>query len=259
MRFAKWTGFAATLMLFSAGCQPENSGPTSPDQANSPSSATGLDKYDGTYDYAVVSRGQTLRCSDCFFISNGRISNNQGSFSGQVLDNFGNVSFRGPCPIESCLGSCATYTGIVNWGAGGGFGQGQWDCGNGVRDRWSITNGARGTPSVSTPAPPPSAPTPPSSPTSSGCSVICWACSGSFGAIAYSFSTGNCGWAVDFGTQSGAENRAEQECGASDCNSVVWFRDACGAVAASSSAAGWAWAGSRSQAEQAALNQCRSR
>ncbi len=259
MKFTMWIGSVATLLLCFAACQPESSSPTSPDVSNSSNSAG---KYDGTYDFSVVSRGRTLRCSDCVFISNGRISNSDGSFSGQVLDNFGNVSFKGRCPIESCLGSCATYTGILNWGAIGGSGQGQWDCGNGVRDRWSFTNGTRGAPSVSSPAPPPPAPSPappPSTPTSSGCDIICWACSGNHGAIAYSSSTGRCGWSVDYSNSNSAGNAAERECGRSDCRTVLTFRNACGALATSSSSAGWAWAGSRSQAEQSALNECRAR
>ncbi len=57
-----------------------------------------------------------------------------------------------------------------------------------------------------------------------------------FGAIAYSPSTGQWGWARNYRTRAGAEQRAMQECRsaagwARDCSTGVWFRNACEALA----------------------------
>ena len=101
---------------------------------------SGQNRFDGTYDYAVVVRGQTLRANQAFYISQGVVSNSQGSFSGAVLDNFGNIEFTGPCPDASSL-SGALFSGTVTEG-NPNFGQGTWDCGTGTGDRWSILNGS---------------------------------------------------------------------------------------------------------------------
>ncbi len=101
---------------------------------------SGQNRFDGTYDYAVVVRGQTLRANQAFFNRNGVVSNSEGTFSGAVLDNSGNIEFTGPCPDASSL-SGGLFTGIVNE-ANPNFGQGTWDCGTGSGDRWSITNGS---------------------------------------------------------------------------------------------------------------------
>jgi serine/threonine-protein kinase len=241
------------LALLVEACTPADSSTPSPTSPSSPPSNTSssttnsLTRFDGTYDYAVTVRGATFRCSNCFYITNGRVSNSEGSFSGRVLDNFGTIVWNGPCPDASCLGSCGTFTGTVNWGSGPGFGQGQWDCGaSRSQDRWSILNGTRGTP-PSTPSPPPSA----------SCKVTCWACTDDYGAIAYSRSTGKCAWAINYASRGAAENAATQRCGASDCGAVIWFRNACGALARGSRGQ-WAsaWAGSRAEAERNALSRC---
>ena len=98
-------------------------------------------RFDGTYDYAVVVRGQTLRANQAFYIRNGVISNSEGSFSGAVLDNAGNVEFTGPCPDASSL-SGGFFTGTVQESSLSNFGQGTWTCGTGSGDRWSILNGS---------------------------------------------------------------------------------------------------------------------
>ena len=102
---------------------------------------SGQDRFDGTYDYAVVVRGQTLRASQAFFIRNGVVSNSQGSFSGAVLDNAGNIEFTGPCPDASSL-SGGLFIGVVQESNLSNFGQGTWSCGTGSGDRWSILNGS---------------------------------------------------------------------------------------------------------------------
>lgn len=54
-----------------------------------------------------------------------------------------------------------------------------------------------------------------------------------YGAIAYSVATGATGWSRSFNTQVGAEYEAIRQCNASDCQAVVWFHNACGALAVS--------------------------
>ena len=98
-------------------------------------------RFDGTYDYAVVVRGQTLRANQAFYIRNGVVSNSEGSFSGAVLSNAGNIEFTGPCPDASSL-SGGLFTGFVQESALTNFGEGQWTCGTGSGDRWSILNGS---------------------------------------------------------------------------------------------------------------------
>ncbi len=102
---------------------------------------SGQNRFDGTYDYAVVVRGQTLRATQAFFIQNGVVSNSEGSFSGAVVDNFGNIEFTGPCPDASSL-SGGLFTGVVHESSLSNFGEGTWDCGTGSGDRWSILNGS---------------------------------------------------------------------------------------------------------------------
>ncbi len=102
---------------------------------------SGQDRFDGTYDYAVVVRGQTLRASQAFFIRDGVVSNSEGSFSGAVLDNLGNIEFAGPCPDASSV-SGGLFSGVVQESSLSNFGEGTWNCGTGSSDRWSILNGS---------------------------------------------------------------------------------------------------------------------
>ena len=89
-------------------------------------------------------------------------------------------------------------------------------------------------------------------------SVIMPASAGDFGAIAFSARTGSTAWAHSFPSKQGALNFVDRRCRqqANDCRSF-WFRNACGAVAIGSSG-GWgtAWAGSSTQAQVAAVNNC---
>ena len=78
-----------------------------------------------------------------------------------------------------------------------------------------------------------------------------------YGAIAFSNSSGALGWANDYGSQAEAENEALSQCGAG-CEGVLWFKNACGAIATSSDHSyGTGWATSRSAAEAVAIQGCR--
>jgi hypothetical protein len=55
-----------------------------------------------------------------------------------------------------------------------------------------------------------------------------------FGAIAYSPSTGGYGYSYKYGSRTEAENRAIKECGKNDCQVATWFVNNCGALAADS-------------------------
>lgn len=75
-----------------------------------------------------------------------------------------------------------------------------------------------------------------------------------WGAIAISQRTGNVGYAWDHATSAGAANTAVSKCNASDCQAVVRVANGCAAVAqAPNRAWGWAWAGSRAEAERGAI------
>jgi uncharacterized protein DUF4189 len=80
-----------------------------------------------------------------------------------------------------------------------------------------------------------------------------------FGAIAYSPTSGADGYSFDYSTQAEAEDHALAECSSrgDGCQSVLWFRNACGALAVGPDGWGSAWGGDRQTAEQSALDQCR--
>ena len=80
----------------------------------------------------------------------------------------------------------------------------------------------------------------------------------SYGAIAYSPATGAHGYSYDFNSRRTAEKRALNGCfqHANDCFVVVWFENACGALAVGNNGYGYGWAGSRAGAERHALNGC---
>ncbi len=78
-----------------------------------------------------------------------------------------------------------------------------------------------------------------------------------YGAIAYSTDTGKYGYSYDYGSRGDAEQRALNECGESGCSVVLWFRNACGALAtADDHSYGTAWATSRGEAENTAMSYC---
>jgi hypothetical protein len=74
-----------------------------------------------------------------------------------------------------------------------------------------------------------------------------------YGAIAFSETSRAEGWSYEHLTRSSAEQRALNECAlhADDCQVVIWFRNACGALAVGR---GNAWGASSGNSRQAALD-----
>jgi len=80
-----------------------------------------------------------------------------------------------------------------------------------------------------------------------------------FGAIAWSPQSKVYGWANDFSSRAAAEKAAVTHCAkrAKDCQAVLWFKSACGALAVGPKGdAGWAWAENQPQADRSALQAC---
>ncbi|MFI1912773.1 DUF4189 domain-containing protein [Nocardia sp. NPDC020380] len=76
-----------------------------------------------------------------------------------------------------------------------------------------------------------------------------------YGALALSRSSGNVAYAVNYGGYDGADDAAVSKCGGGDCQVVVHFANACGAVAQGADTRfGWAWAPSKVEAESAAVD-----
>ena len=80
-----------------------------------------------------------------------------------------------------------------------------------------------------------------------------------FGAIAYSPSSHADGYSYDYSTQAEAEERALAECNSrgDGCQSVLWFRNACGALAVGPEGWGTGWAEDQEGAEQNAIEECK--
>ena len=77
-----------------------------------------------------------------------------------------------------------------------------------------------------------------------------------YGSIAFSVENGALGWSNDYDSRSAAENEATNQCG-SNCEAVLWFRNACGAIATSSDHSyGTGWATNRGEAESIAMRGC---
>jgi serine/threonine-protein kinase len=79
-----------------------------------------------------------------------------------------------------------------------------------------------------------------------------------FGAIAYSPGTGADGWAKDHPSRRAAQRAALEGCRqhAKDCRPVVWFKNACGALAISNKAYGWGWGSTQALADAEAIKAC---
>jgi serine/threonine-protein kinase len=79
-----------------------------------------------------------------------------------------------------------------------------------------------------------------------------------FGAIAFSNRTKAHGWAKDFPSRAAAEKAAIASCAkhADDCQAVLWFKNACGALATGPKGSGWAWAEDQLHADNAARHAC---
>ncbi len=82
-----------------------------------------------------------------------------------------------------------------------------------------------------------------------------------YGAIAYSSSTGRCGYSQGHGSADGAIAAAKANCGESDCVWKAWFRDSCGALArAESGATGYSHGfNNMDDAKKRALAECQNR
>ncbi|WP_459958454.1 DUF4189 domain-containing protein [Nocardia sp. IFM 10818] len=75
-----------------------------------------------------------------------------------------------------------------------------------------------------------------------------------YGALALSRSTGNVAYAVNYTSWGSADSAAISKCGGGDCEVVVHFANACGAVAQGADTRfGWAWAPNKSEAETKAI------
>jgi len=81
----------------------------------------------------------------------------------------------------------------------------------------------------------------------------------SYGAIAYSPSTGAHGYSFRYRSQAGAQQRALRECNARSrgCRVAIWYRNACGAVAVAPNGSwGSGWGNSKQRANFEALKVC---
>jgi serine/threonine-protein kinase len=77
-----------------------------------------------------------------------------------------------------------------------------------------------------------------------------------FGAIAFSQGSGAVGYSYDYVSSEDADRSALNSCG-HDCNVVVWFSNACGALAVGAGRGyGATWAGSQLEAENMAMSRC---
>jgi len=75
-----------------------------------------------------------------------------------------------------------------------------------------------------------------------------------WGAMAISQQTGNTAYAIDYSSAAAAEAAAVEKCSAADCQAVVTFANACGAVAQAPDLSwGWGWGPSLSLAESQAI------
>jgi hypothetical protein len=82
--------------------------------------------------------------------------------------------------------------------------------------------------------------------------------SDNFGAIAFSTSSGAIGYSYNYRSGNDAQESALQTCG-NNCKVVVWFTNACGALAVGADRRyGTGWAGNRQEAESTAMRYCSS-
>ena len=77
-----------------------------------------------------------------------------------------------------------------------------------------------------------------------------------FGAVAIDEATGDTGYAVDQPSREAATELAEQNCGSAGCVTVIWFGDACGAIAVGNGGYGASWGESRDAAAAFAMDAC---
>lgn len=77
-----------------------------------------------------------------------------------------------------------------------------------------------------------------------------------WGAISYDDEDGQWGLSYNYASRNEAERIARDQCGRRNCKTVVWFKNACGAVAQSSTYWGVGEGDNRQQAEREALRSC---
>ncbi len=78
-----------------------------------------------------------------------------------------------------------------------------------------------------------------------------------YGAIAYSRSTGASAYSYDHRSRHNAEVSAINHCGRRDCQAVIWFKNACGALSVGARGAyGTGWGSTRQLAEAYARQSC---
>lgn len=82
-----------------------------------------------------------------------------------------------------------------------------------------------------------------------------------YGALAFSPSTGAHGYSFDYANRAAAEKRAINECerqsGSEDCRAILWFHNACGALAVGDNAYGSGWGTDMLYAAQYAVESCK--
>lgn len=80
----------------------------------------------------------------------------------------------------------------------------------------------------------------------------------SYGAIAYSVSSGAWGYSEEYSGRTAAQNRAVKECRTQDCQVAAWFYNSCGALAASGTNGPWgaAQGANEARARQSAQARC---
>ena len=81
-----------------------------------------------------------------------------------------------------------------------------------------------------------------------------------YGAIAFSPTTAAHGYSFDYANRSAAERKAINECekqsGSDDCRAIVWFHNACGALAVGDTGYGSGWGTDLKYAVLYALESC---
>jgi serine/threonine-protein kinase len=80
-----------------------------------------------------------------------------------------------------------------------------------------------------------------------------------FGAMAYCPKTQTTSWSNNYQARDKAEGRAIEECeerGGKECQSVLWFKNACGSLALGTGGAGSGWGTSEDRAELEAMKSC---
>lgn len=90
-----------------------------------------LSQFNGVYDWTITVRDVTGTCQHCVTIRNARVSNNDGTFFGGSIDDFGNLTFNGPCPVGG--DAMGTFTGKP-----GGLASPQW------LGTWTCSDGSAG-------------------------------------------------------------------------------------------------------------------